>query len=127
MSGRRNPTKERRRARVARSTLARVDWQTADFTQRYGKAQTPRQRLSIAAQALMGAAAPGAHQPDQDTADRLVERVTENVIDALRELHSAQRATADEVLAKEQRRQARAAERRSRHATTPQPPVAAAS
>lgn len=109
MTGWNHPTSTRRRVRVAQSTLNRIAWQEQALTQKYGQARTPTQRLSVVSHALMAAAAPGQHQPDQNQADNTINRVIETMRSALHALHATQRAAAETTLRTEERRLSRAA------------------
>lgn len=104
----------RRRVRVARSTLVRVDRQRERHAVEYSRSTTPVQRLAAVVLALRSAAAPGRHQPDQPAVDRRVDDLAAYAHELLEELWAAQQAAAEKTIRDDERRIARADRRRER-------------
>lgn len=112
--------KQRRRVDVAHLIHKRVSGQRNRFATAYGKAQTAQERFSVTADALRAAAAPGRHQPDPDSVDRLLDRLTDLMKHELNALHDAQYASAAKTLRADERRIERnerrlASDARTRH------------
>lgn len=91
-------TGPRRRVTVAESTVRRIAGQRSRLATATAATRGPREELAVVVDVLRSAAAPGAHQISQASADRLVSRVVEQARTAVDELHARQQRRAERTL-----------------------------
>lgn len=106
--------KPRRRVRMARAVLARVELQRARLASSYAAARSEQQKFNAAASALRAAIAERLHR-DNPALDRRLAAVTSQIMQLTAELLTQQERSAQRVLRRDEMRQERSSDYAGTH------------
>ncbi len=112
-----SPEKPRRRVRMARAALARVELHRHRLASSYAAAASEQARFNAAAAALRSAAAERLHR-DNPAINRRMAALTSQIMQLVVELHTQQERSAHRVLRHDEMRQTREEDSHSDYART---------